>query len=284
MTASSHEMGEKSLSSGPSIGCIGCGNMGGAVLRGLCAHASLKLFGHDHTRAKVESLNPADAPGRIAWVDTPEELARMSDIVILAVKPYQMADMLKQIQPCLGTDKIVVSLAAAVSLDELKQGVQGICPVSRLMPNLPARVGKGVFALCLDDEKLKDAQKVLLQELFRVMGLVLILPDGKFSAFSSVAGCGPAFVCLFMEGMENAAVSLGFRADQARELVAATVEGTAALALQGGLGFADLRRQVCSPGGTTIYGVNHMERTAVRGHVTDGVLAAMRRDEELSGK
>lgn len=146
--------------------------------------------------------------------------------------------MLKQIQPCLGADKIVVSLAAAVSLDELKQGVQGICPVSRLMPNLPARVGKGVFALCLDDEKLKDAQKVLLQELFRVMGLVLILPDGKFSAFSSVAGCGPAFVCLFMEGMENAAVSLGFRADQARELVAATVEGTAALALQGGLGFA----------------------------------------------
>lgn len=269
---------------GPVIGCIGCGNMGGAVMRGLCAHESLRLVGHDHTRAKVEALSPEATPGRIAWAETPEELTRRADIVILAVKPHQIADMLAGIRPHLTADKLVVSLAAAVSVETLKRSVEGVCPVARLMPNLPAKVGKGAFALCLDDEKLHEAQKGLLRELFSVMGLVLVLPDDKFSAFSSVAGCGPAFVCLFMEGMENAAVALGFKAGQARELVAATVEGTASLALRDGTAFAELRRQVCSPGGTTICGVNHMERMAVRGHVTDGVLEAMRRDRELSGK
>lgn len=269
---------------GLSVGCIGCGNMGGAVMRGLCAHDSLRLIGHDHTRAKVETLSPAENPNRVAWAETPDQLARQADIVILGVKPHQIADTLAGIRPHLNADKIVVSLAAAVSVEDLKRSVGGVCPVARLMPNLPARVGKGAFALCLDDEALSESQKNLLRNLFRDMGLLLVLPDSRFSAFSSVAGCGPAFVCLFMEGMENAAVAMGFKADQARELVAATVEGAASLALRDGMPFAELRRQVCSPGGTTICGVNHMERMAVRGHVTDAVLEAMRRDRELSGK
>lgn len=269
---------------GLSVGCIGCGNMGGAVMRGLCAHDSLRLIGHDHTRAKVEALNPAENPNRVAWTETPDQLARQADIVILGVKPHQIAETLAGIRPHLNADKIIVSLAAAVSVEDLKRSVGGVCPVARLMPNLPAKVGKGVFALCLDDEALSESQKNLLRNLFREMGLLLVLPDGRFSAFSSVAGCGPAFVCLFMEGMENAAVAMGFKADQARELVAATVEGAASLALRDGMPFAELRRQVCSPGGTTICGVNYMERMAVRGHVTDAVLEAMRRDRELSGK
>ena len=282
MSAFSREAG-KSVSL-PAVGCLGGGNMGGAVMRGLCAHESLRLVGHDHTRAKVDALSPAEAPGRVAWAETPEDLVRQAGIVILAVKPHQMEEMLASIRPCLNADKLVVSLAAAVSVKELQRNVEGVCPVVRLMPNLPARAGKGAFALCLDDESLCETQKELLLELFRVMGLVLVLPDGKFSAFSSVAGCGPAFACLFMEGMENAAVAMGFKAEQARRLVAATVEGTASLALRDNIPFDELRRQVCSPGGTTIYGINHMERMAVRGHVTDGVLESMRRDRELSGK
>ena len=269
---------------GLSVGCIGCGNMGAAVMRGLCAHDSLRLIGHDHTRAKVDALNSAENPGRVVWAETPEALAQRADIVILAVKPHQIAETLAAIRPCLNADKIVVSLAAAVSVKELKQSAGGVCPVARLMPNLPARVGKGAFGLCLGDEALSAVQPRLLQDLFKGMGLLLVLPDSRFSAFSSVAGCGPAFVCLFMEGMENAAVALGFKAEQARDLVAATVEGAASLALHEGTLFAELRHQVCSPGGTTICGVNHMERMAVRGHVTDAVLEAMRRDRELSGK
>ena len=76
MSAFSREAG-KSVSL-PAVGCIGCGNMGGAVMRGLCAHESLRLVGHDHTRAKVDALSPAEAPGRVAWAETPEDLVRQA--------------------------------------------------------------------------------------------------------------------------------------------------------------------------------------------------------------
>ena len=122
------------------------------------------------------------------------------------------------------------------------------------------------------------------RELFGLLGMAVVLPEDKFPAFSSLAGCGPAYACLFMEGMHNAAVTMGFKADVAKQLVAATMEGTARLAQDSPESFADLRVRVCSPGGVTIYAVNHLERTAVRGHVADAVLAAMRRDREMSGE
>lgn len=268
----------------PVLGCLGCGNMGGAVVRGLAARHGLRLLGHDHTRAKVDALSPADKPGRVEWSDSPEALAAEADIIILAVKPQQMADMLNRIRPRLDASKLVVSLAAAFSLERLRQGAGGVCPVVRVMPNLPALAGKGVFALCLDDPALSEAHKKLLRDLFGLLGMAVVLPEDKFPAFSSLVGCGPAYVCLFMEGMHNAAVTMGFQAGVARQLVAATVEGTARMALDSAESFADLRGRVCSPGGVTIHAVNHLERTAVRGHVADAVLAAMRRDQDMSGE
>lgn len=268
----------------PVLGCIGCGNMGGAVLRGLAARHSLRLLGHDHTKAKVEALSPADKPGRVEWCDTPEELVAEANIIVLAVKPHQMADMLALIRPKLSASKLVVSLAAAFSLEQLRRGVDFLCPAVRVMPSLPAVVSKGVFALCLDDPALSEKRKKLLLDLFGLLGMTVVLPEDRFSAFSSLAGCGPAYACLFMEGMHNAAITLGFTSDMAKRLVAATVEGTARLALNSPESFADLRAKVCSPGGVTIHAVNYLERTAVRGHVAEAVLTAMRRDREMSGK
>lgn len=262
-----------------SIGCIGCGNMGGGVLKGLVAHEQFELFGHDHTRAKVESIGPE---GRVAWMESPLELARRCDVIILAVKPYQMEAMLEEIRPALDSSKVVVSLAAAFSQARLKKGVEGRCPVVRCMPNLPVIVGRGVFALCFDDEALDDPRRKELLALFQLMGMALALPEGQFPAFSSLVGCGPAFVLLFMEGLLNAGITMGLKAPVSRELIAAMVEGTARLALESGESFADLRVRVCSPSGTTIRGVNHMERCAVPGHVTDAVLEALKRDREMA--
>ena len=263
------------------VGCIGCGNMGGAILKGFIPHTGLTLLGHDHSQSKVEALT-ADSAGRVSWRATPEALARDADIVILAVKPPQVEDMLRQIRAELTPGKVALSVATAVSLARLAAQVDGFCQVARLMPNLPAMVGKGLFALCLDAPSLLPEMKTVLEDLFCLQGKVLILPEDKFSAFSAVACCGPAFVCLFMEGMLNAAISLGFKADEAREMVAATVAGTAGMALDGLGSFADLRARVCSPGGTTIYGVNHLERTAVRGHIADAIVQSWHRDKELA--
>ena len=262
------------------IGCIGCGNMGGGVLKGLVPHGEYRLLGHDHTRAKVEALG--GEASRVEWAENPFALAKEADVIILAVKPYQMEAMLEQIRPALTPSKIVVSLAAAFSQKKLQEGVGHSCPVVRSMPNLPVIVGKGVFALCFEDPTLQEAQRSLLLEMFQRMGMAVILPEALFSAFSSLVGCGPAFVFLFMEGMLNAAVTMGLKADEARMLTAAMVEGAARLAMESGESFADLRVRVCSPSGTTIRGVNHMERCAVPGHVTDAVLEAWRRDQEMA--
>ena len=259
-----------------SVGCIGCGNMGGGVLRGLAPHREEDhLLGHDHTRAKVEALGAE-------WAASPLELAGRSDVIILAVKPYQMSAMLEEIRPALDSSKIVISLAAAFSQEKLREGVAGICPVVRTMPNLPVIVGKGVFALCFDDPSLQDRQKEELLAMFQLMGQAVVLPESQFPAFSSLVGCGPAFVFLFMEGLLNAGITMGLKAPVAKELVAAMVEGSARLALDSPESFADLRVKVCSPAGTTIRGVNHMERCAVPGHVADAVLEALKRDQEMA--
>ena len=264
------------------IGCIGCGNMGGGVLKGLVPHGEYELFGHDHTRAKVEAL---DAEGhRVAWAESPRALAEAADIIILAVKPYQMDAMLEEIRPALDGSKVVLSLAAAVSQEKLMQGAGGLCPVVRTMPNLPVIVGKGVFALCFDDPSLSEARKAELLDVFQKLGMAVVLPERLFPAFTSLVGCGPAFVFLFMEGLLNAGITMGLKASDSRELIAAMVEGTAKLALGSGESFADLRVKVCSPAGTTIRGVNHLERNAVPGHVADAVLEALKRDMEMAGK
>ena len=264
------------------IGCIGCGNMGGGVLKGLVPHGEYELFGHDHTRAKVEAL---DAEGhRVAWAESPRALAEAADVIILAVKPYQMEAMLEEIRPALDGSKTVLSLAAAVSQEKLMQGVAGLCPVVRTMPNLPVIVGKGVFALCFDDPSLSEARKAELLALFQKLGMAVVLPERLFPAFTSLVGCGPAFVFLFMEGLLNAGITMGLKASESRELIAAMVEGTARLALESGESFADLRVKVCSPAGTTIRGVNHLQRNAVPGHVADAVLEALKRDMEMAGK
>ena len=164
------------------------------------------------------------------------------------------------------------------------QGAGGLCPVVRTMPNLPVIVGKGVFALCFDDPSLSEARKAELLALFQKLGMAVVLPERLFPAFTSLVGCGPAFVFLFMEGLLNAGITMGLKASDSRELIAAMVEGTAKLALESGESFADLRVKVCSPAGTTIRGVNHLERNAVPGHVADAVLEALKRDMEMAGK
>lgn len=249
--------------------------MGGGILKGLARGGEFRLLGHDHTRAKVEELGAQ-------WAESPSALAEACDVVILAVKPHQMDAMLEAIRPVLTSSKIVISLAAAFPMEKLRTGVGDICPVVRVMPNLPVVVGKGVFALCFDDASLAAAQKDFLVSLFQRLGRAVVLPEVQFPAFTALVGCGPAFVCLFMEGLLNAGITMGLKASTVKELAAAMVEGTARLALEGEDSFADLRVKVCSPGGTTIRGVNHLERCAVAGHVTDAVLEALKRDMEMA--
>ena len=260
-----------------SIGCIGCGNMGGAILAGIAERVGHTLYGYDIDR---ERMRPLIAKGVRAVADM-TSLVRGSSTVIVALKPHLVEPILREIKPHLKPETLLISLAAGISLKRLRQAVDGVCPVVRVMPNTPALVGSGVFALCLDDPALKPEQKNAVLELFGAIGTAIELPDGKFSAFTAVIGAGPAYVLYMMQSLTQAAVTLGFTKTEAARLVNALFAGTAKLAQGSESCHAELQDMVCSPGGVTICGINYMDRRGMRGHIVDAVLAAYMRDQDL---
>ncbi|HEU6436627.1 MAG TPA: pyrroline-5-carboxylate reductase [Nitratidesulfovibrio sp.] len=266
---------------GTVLGCIGCGNMGAAILRGLSGRQGLSLLGYNPTPAKVLAL--ADAGVR-AMPDA-AALAAQADVVLLGVKPYLVSDVLRAIAPSLTPDKVVVSIASGVSIAAMKAAMADAgglgCPVVRVMPNTPAMVGKGVYALCFEDPALDAPRRDLVRGLFEAIGTAIVLPEGKFTAFTAVVGCGPAYVFYFMEAVTEVAVTLGFTRQDATELVKGLFSGSVALAEQSGTHLSVLREQVCSPAGNTIAAMNQLDREAVRGRIMDAVLAAYTRGLEM---
>jgi len=251
--------------------------MGGAILAGFAERTGHTLYGYDTDR---ERMRPLIAKGVRAVADV-ASLVRGSSIIIVALKPYLVEPVLREIRPHLKPENLLLSVAAGISSARLREAVDGVCPVVRAMPNTPALVGAGVFALCLDDPALTPEQKKTVLELFGAIGTTIDLPDEKFSAFTAVIGAGPAYVFYMMQSLTQAAVTLGFTKTEAAPLVNALFAGSAKLAQSSESGHAELQDMVCSPGGVTICGINYMDRQGMRGHIVDAVLAAYSRDREL---
>ena len=125
-----------------------------------------------------------------------------------------------------GADKVLVSVAAGISLKSLREAAGDRCAVVRCMPNTPALVGKGVFAFSFEEDATSES-KAGLMELFGALGLCLELPEARFTAFSALIGAGPAYVFEMMQGLVQAGVTLGFQHKEARRMVAALFAGSA---------------------------------------------------------
>jgi pyrroline-5-carboxylate reductase len=261
------------------IGIIGYGNMGGAIARGITASPRLRdefrVLAYDQRK---EAIKPED--GVTSTVNA-LDLAKKAEYILLSVKPYQIAAMVDEIKGGLSKEKTLLSIAASISLTKLRTLVNGLCPVVQIMPNTPASIGQGAFALCLDDPDLSNGRKEILKTLFNALGTAFVTPESKMNAFSAVAGCGPAYVFHLMDAVMESAVTLGFTRQEARDITIALFKGSAALLEQSGEHPAVLHAAVTSPGGMTIVGTNHLARTAVRGHIIDAVLAAHARGKAM---
>jgi pyrroline-5-carboxylate reductase len=143
-------------------------------------------------------------------------------------------------------------------------------------------VGAGVFGLCFDDSSLVDAQCTLLRSLFQKLGSVHELEESLFDAFTALIGSGPAYVFYFMEGLIESGVTLGLARKEATEMVIRLFQGSVSLVESSDSRIGELREQVCSPAGTTITGVNELDRHAVRRSIIDAVTAAYRRSLEMN--
>ena len=264
-----------------SLGFIGCGNMGGAIAHGILTsetlHGAIRVSVCDITdnaRAKLEQ-----AGGR--WYTDPVSLAKDSDIILLAVKPYQIQDTIKTILPALAQDKTLLSIAAGQPLSALRAGLNGVCAAVQIMPNTPALIGEGVFGLCFDDPTLRPEHTAIIRKIFEDLGMVFVLPEDKMNALMAVTGAGPAYVYDMMDAVMEAGVTLGLTRQDATAMVAALFRGSALMVEKTGLHPAVLHSQVTSPKGSTIAGTNHLARTGVRGHIIDAVLATATRGKEM---
>ncbi len=260
------------------IGFLGAGNMGAAIIGGLAAVPGVSALAYDVDEAKTDALA---AKGLAQKAASPEALAAGSDYIVLCVKPQYLAGAMQALAPALRPETIVCSIVAGVTVARLKELTGGRCPVVRIMPNTPALVGAGQFALCLDDPALAAGQKAFVGELFAKLGYTYILEEKFFDAFTGLAGSGPAYVLHFMEALIESGVYMGFPRDKATDIVIGLFAGTAKLAAESGLHPSVLREMVTSPAGTTIEGLMHLDRMAVRAAIVDAAVASRDRSREL---
>lgn len=262
------------------IGCIGCGNMGSALLKGFASHLDeneWKLCGFNRSPEKMLALREQ---GIEAMPGIPE-LVAASDLIILAVKPNQVSEVLKQAKPALNSQKTLVSVVAGCQLATLRSLAGNKCALARCMPTTTALVGRGVFAFCFDDANFTRLKQLELLELFDKLGYCVELPEKRFTQFSALIGAGPAYVFAVMQGLSQAGLTIGFTLEQTRRMLTELFAGSAELAARQPKSFIQLRDDVCSPGGLTIAGVNVLDRAGLSGLFVDAVEAAYARGKEM---
>ena len=265
------------------IGFIGGGNMGEALIKGLLVSGRFDTSQIGVSDISQERLDHLHNTYQVSIVAGNRELAAGSDLIVLAVKPQQVGDVLGDINASLDHLPLMISIAAGVPIATLEQPLSKPVPVIRVMPNTPALVLAGASAIAAGTHASAD-HLAIAKVLFQAVGLVVEVEESHMDAVTGLSGSGPAYVFLFMEALIDAGVLMGLSRPVARDLAVHTTLGSAKLLAESGEHPGILRDQITSPGGTTIHGLTILESGGLRGMLMEAVEAATRRSEELGKK
>ncbi|MFT4211946.1 MAG: pyrroline-5-carboxylate reductase [Microbacterium sp.] len=270
------------------VAILGVGAMGGAILQGLL-DSDLDIEGGiriaDSWPDRIAELSRATGVTGYDGATDPDANARAVDgarVVIAAVKPHQMAELLDQIRPSLGPDTVLISIAAGVPTSAIESRLPDRVAVVRVMPNSPARVGQAVTGVAAGSRARPSHVRVAMT-LCATIGTAVAVPEEMLDPLTSISGSGPAYVFLFIEALIAAARERGFDADTARLLVVGTFRGAIALMETTGSDPAALREQVTSPGGTTQAALDVFATRGLGDIVDAATVAAVERAHELAG-
>lgn len=261
------------------LGFIGTGNMGGALARAAAKSADCRVLLANRTAEKAAAL-ALEIGGEAV---TNEQAALAADYLFLGVKPQMMQDLLDALAPTLAARQsrfVLVTMVAGLTMQSITDMARGSYPVIRIMPNTPAAIGAGMITYCANSPVTQEDLMVFLDAMAPA-GRFLQLPEQQIDAASAVAGCGPAFVDLFLEALADGGVACGLPRAAAQELAAQMTLGAAKLALTSGQHPGQLKDAVCSPGGTTIQGVRALEAKGFRSAVMEAVIAAYEKNKTL---
>lgn len=255
------------------IGFIGFGNMAQAMAKGLVEHANVAGDRITACAAHYDKLQASCAALGATPVHAAAEVAEASDLVIVAVKPHMVADVLAPAREALA-GKAVVSIAAGLLFDFYDELLGQESHHLSTIPNTPIAVGCGVIA-CEQKHSLTCDEWDTFTQLFSPIALIEPVAGNLLSTASAVAGCGPAFAAMFLESLADGAVKNGLPRATAYRLAAQMMAGTAQLHLAEGTHPGAMKDAVCSPGGTTIKGVAALEAAGLRNAVISAVDATL---------
>lgn len=259
------------------VGIIGVGKIGGSLLIRLAESGEFDLTASDIHRDHLDVFEKAG----VNTVSSNLEVAERSDLVFVAVKPWDVGMVMEEISPAMNPDggKAVASVAAGVTIANISDRLPPGAAVLRVMPNVCASVGLGSAVVTANEagnEKLEEVMGI-----FRHVGDVMELPERLFDAATALHGSGPAYVALFADALIQAGVRQGIPRDVARRLVVETIGGTAALLKDRSA--HQVRDEVMTPGGTTAAAFVAMEKAGFVGAVHDGIEAATEQARGLGG-
>ena len=252
------------------LGFIGCGNMAQAMMKGIIAKG---IFAPDQiiaSRRNEKALLEVQSELGIQTTTDNREVAEKADIIILAVKPFQFADVIDQIKDLVTTDKLVISIAAGQTIANIEALFGKEVRLVRTMPNTPALVMEGATGMCFN-KQIREEDKKTAVELFESFGVVAVVAESMIDIVIGVSGSSPAYVFMFIEAMADGGVRLGLPRDVAYRLASQTLIGAGMMQKETQLHPGILKDQVCSPGGITIKGVETLEENGFRNAVLKAI-------------
>lgn len=268
------------------VAILGAGSMGTAILAGMIKNG---INGSD-VRATTKSVESAESLGKkfgvTAFATEYQPSANVlavegADIVLVAVKPAYVKEVLQEVSSSISPEALVISVAAGVETSTMEKFLPETVAVIRAMPNTPALISLGLTGISkgsrVSDEQLKSAV-----ELFESVGKTLVIPEDKIDELSTISGSGPAYVFYFIEEFIKTAISHGFSQEEAYLMVTQTFVGASELIVQGQGDPAELRRQVTSPNGTTMKAVAVLQEGNLHDLFFKATSAALARAKEIA--
>lgn len=262
------------------IGFLGAGAMGGAILRGIVKAGVVKEQDVYVADASEDIKNSFKELG-CNICDNNTDL-KHADIIVLAVKPQYASEALKSLENSL-EGKAVISIMAGIKVADVRSMIKANIRLLRTMPNTPALVNTGAFALCTDTD-FNDEEKAFAEKMFGSLGIFEWMNEFLIDAATGLSGSGPAYVYMFIEALADGGVMEGLPRKTALRLAAQTVMGSAKMVLETGVHPDELKDRVCSPGGNTIVGVATLEEHGFRGACIDAVHRGTVKARELGNK
>ena len=255
------------------IGFIGAGKMASAIIKGLdqeqfCVQISGRNFEESQETAQALGVKPAASHA---------DLIQASDIIVLAVKPYVVADVLAEHQ----IDKPIVSIAAGITLADLSAMTTDTQPIVRIMPNINATIQKSTTGI-VRNAHVSDDVFDTVKAVFKSVGSVHELAEKDFGTFTALAGSSPAYIYMFIDAMSRAGVLHGMPKDVSTKIVAETVLASAEMILKSDENPWTLVDNVSSPGGTTVAGVVSLEQNNFVATVIDAITATIEKNNTMN--